>query len=602
MGTGSPPGTLREIGTLMLRTLLCSINQKHLIKLVEKGKFVNFNRTVFWGVDRNRPVSVLFSTVKPERYAVDKAKTELLKCVKGINIKNKQKKNAKESNYIHCQACRERMENISIFVEHLNQTASEITYMCSHCGYLRFTNPCALVYHVLTDNYMEPTLEVCLVCGLFCESLPEHLMDSENIFSNKKVRCKLCEFIAFSVCSLKLHLSYHVDELPYVCPECGEYYSFKEDLDAHMINFCFINNKCLYYICSSENCGMIFSCVENFYSHISTEHYERRVICAVCQEMFSAQRDFLAHRTTEHTTVESCSYSVYNHCTLCPNYTFRGMSQQKHLSTHGTDTECTILVYKCQCGFQTRFKKKFVCHAKEAACQSVEFHRPQVLKICRKCLDVRSFNYLDNEFVCEDCQLILQPSLNYLNYYCQICNLVINYSWSAVLDHFFCYHKKIDLLSVSFHTMLIVSKKKVIPGRYTSPRSILETDVQFINNLIKDLLGIVANTDPPTAGLRIKVRSPTSINASLSTSNLDDSPSTSEQQTTAPQKCTKIVRKDIFFCRKCNFTSCDKSEMADHTKIHYPSEFKCSECGRTFKTSSARNSHLSKDHHLLPHD
>ncbi|KAK2896043.1 hypothetical protein Q8A73_015531 [Channa argus] len=141
---------------------------------------------------------------------------------------------------------------------------------------------------------------------------------------NKFLKCDTCgkAFRAYKRSSLlKLHMSTHTDEKPYICKICGKSFCRVSLLKWHMR----IHADKKPHSC--EMCGTKFYCRGVLKVHMRTHTGERPYPCDTCGKRF-AQRSSLNAHLKIHTGEKPYT------CNICGKSFFRIPDLKKHLRTH----------------------------------------------------------------------------------------------------------------------------------------------------------------------------------------------------------------------------------------------------------------------------
>lgn len=198
---------------------------------------------------------------------------------------------------------------------------------------------------------------------------------------DKPKECTICNYVTKSDCMLDAHERIHLQQIPFLCPECGVQFSNYNNLVSHLHYVCFHFYKQIRYKCDLKKCNRMFSDMRNYKIHLHI-HMSRKVYgCTICDKKLFVAETMKSHMRKNH---ESDAAPVLLHlCSLCKKYVNKG-----HGKEHNTRPS-TIFVNVCKnCDSHFKTVTQFAQHFEECKYKQLGSKHTMVNNECPSCKTV----------------------------------------------------------------------------------------------------------------------------------------------------------------------------------------------------------------------
>jgi len=206
---------------------------------------------------------------------------------------------------------------------------------------------------------------ICSKCDAKFDELKYYKMHVKMHVLTREFQCKLCESQFFRETFLKRHMlkdhsvqtASNVDALPYLCSDCGKYFTKKSSLKHHKRSHLGKIEK--RYVCNV--CGTRLSTKSTLELHLRVHSGERPYNCEYCEKAFKQKNNLIDHTRRMHTSVRPFV------CSVCGKAFVWSTHLRYHMSMHTGDNPYSCKV--CEKTFsRPRTLKDHIRTHSEARC------------------------------------------------------------------------------------------------------------------------------------------------------------------------------------------------------------------------------------------
>eukprot|EP00058_Branchiostoma_floridae_P005584 XP_002591072.1 hypothetical protein BRAFLDRAFT_69373 [Branchiostoma floridae] len=219
-----------------------------------------------------------------------------------------------------CKKCGYQTIRKHNFLAHLRLHTGEKPFSCGQCDY-KTAFKTSLTLHFKTNKSKEPLscedcsfsttckramrthlkdhTYACKTCDAVLnskEELQKHVRNHQKEESEKALRCKVCDYKAFSRPCLEIHMRKHTGEKPFACQECSYRAKAKSTLKIHIANKHKKTFRCL-------ECGFGTDEEDSMDEHVKV--HVKHFTCGDCEFVATAQEDIDAHMSTHASGTEA---------------------------------------------------------------------------------------------------------------------------------------------------------------------------------------------------------------------------------------------------------------------------------------------------------
>lgn len=162
----------------------------------------------------------------------------------------------------------------------------------------------------------------------------------------KEYPCEQCKFFSPSPCAFAAHVRIHSKSLPFVCPDCGFYFSTFDSFQIHIKQVCFYDFKTIRFKC--PECSLLKPSVPLFADHLKRCHIREVFKCSVCITSSYSAKVVQLHMMKMHPE-NKCHLLEGYRCMLCPNLLVAKQSINVHVKRHVFGLQYLRYVYICKC-------------------------------------------------------------------------------------------------------------------------------------------------------------------------------------------------------------------------------------------------------------
>lgn len=447
---------------------------------------------------------------------------------------------------------------------------------------------------VTTETDNKTKVVSCRECHEDVTNLTKHYRGENR--PRKEYPCEQCKYFNSSPCALSAHVRMHTKAQPYVCPDCGYFFSTLETFLIHVKQVCFYDFKAIRFKC--PECSLLKPSVTQFSEHLRRDHVRDVFKCDACMTSSYSYKVVEQHIKKMHSDQIIRILEGYC-CILCPNLLISKTLLQQHINKHVYSLQYLRYVYICKMckkyasGRMSKFAQHYhSCPQLLTESEKTKARKPTVVRkpvevevtvekdplsieeweadklkaeyvpSTRFCVMCQKENFTDSSLFCNDCvRYVDAEDTNASNesaisqevgrskrkFKCKLCKQFMNRDWPTITKHFEQYH----------HSDFDVSSRM---------RSAVE------NNSLN--IGINRKRKSSVKG--------------------------------AEAVATKSPKMEFKYkCAKCGLSTNDRSQFHDHIvshKLQSNTDFQCLECGWCFIVKPSLEKHLIVVHKIRERD
>lgn len=183
----------------------------------------------------------------------------------------------------------------------------------------------------------------CRECHQDVTNLTKHYRGENR--PRKEFPCEQCKYFNSSACALSAHVRMHTKSPPFVCPDCGYFFSTLETFLIHVKQVCFYDFKAIRFKC--PECSLLKPSVTQFSEHLRREHTRDVYKCDACMTSSYSYKVVEQHIRKMHTDKSIGILEGYC-CVLCPNLLISKTLLQQHVNKHVYSLQYLRYVYICK--------------------------------------------------------------------------------------------------------------------------------------------------------------------------------------------------------------------------------------------------------------